>query len=205
VKFGPKGGAVWYPGSEGPTATRYFDQPPKVDPSLPREEVVSSLGSSRANPRDERSTVLQGAQWWRYGVAFLADMHGGGGTTSCHCTGNDFDVDDFGRTFYPDQGRFRVGVLDTAGNPVVEIGAYGNQDACGPGSYVRDPRGGFYRRRLPADPADLTSPFAKPDVAFAWIIGVAVSDRNVYVADAVNRRVVKVRLDYDAQAVCPVE
>ena len=205
VKFGPQGGATWYPGSEGAEQARYFETPPQVDASLGREEVWSSLGASRYNPRDQRAAVLQGAQWWRYGVAFLADMHGGGGDRICHCTGNDFDVDDFGRSFYPDQGHFRVAVLDTAGNPVTTIGSYGNQDACGPDSYVPDAKGGYLRRRLPSDPAGLVSPLAKPEIGFAWIVGVAVSDRFVYVADSVNRRVLRVRLDYDAQAICPIE
>ena len=203
VKYGPRGGAVWYPGAESRTR-KYFAAKPVIDPTLVRETVTASLGSSRFNPRAPGAAVLQGAAWWRYGVAFLADMHGGGGHTSCHCTGNDFDVDDFGRTFYPDQGRFRVAVLDTAGNRITTIGAYGNQDSWGPAGYVRDATG-FFRRRLPTDPADLESPFARPAIGIGWMIGVAVSDRYVYVADAVNRRILRVRLNYATEAVCAIE
>ena len=33
-------------------------------------------------------------------------------------------------------------------------------------------------------------------IAFAWIIGLAVSDRYAYVDDVVNKRILRVKLDY---------
>ena len=42
----------------------------------------------------------------------------------------------------------------------------------------------------------------KPDIPLAWPIYVAVSDRWAYVADTVNRRVVRVKLGYAAEATC---
>ncbi|HUU23614.1 MAG TPA: kelch repeat-containing protein, partial [Phycisphaerae bacterium] len=89
--------------------------------------------------------------------------------------------------------------LDTAGNEILSIGGYGNQDCCGPDSYVVDPAGKFLRPRKADDPKDLTSPFAKPEIAFAWIIGVAVTDKYAYVSDAINKRVLRVKLDYAAE------
>jgi hypothetical protein len=49
----------------------------------------------------------------------------------CHCTATEFEVDDFGLSYYTDQGRFRVVILDTAGNELLSFGRYGNQDATG--------------------------------------------------------------------------
>ena len=122
-----------------------------------------------------------------------------GGGNHCHCTGCDFDVDDFGRSFAPDNGRQRVAVIDTNGNTVLHFGAYGNQDYCGPESYVLDPEGKFLRPRKPGDPKDMVSPFAKPEIAFNFIIGLAVTDRHAYVADCANRRVLRVKLGYAAE------
>jgi hypothetical protein len=92
----------------------------------------------------------------------------------CHCAGTDFDIDDYARIFAPDTGRFRVGVLDANGNEIVSFGGYGNQDNVG------------------------------PEIAFGWIVGVAVTDRYTYVDDMFNKRVVRVRLDYAATETCPV-
>jgi hypothetical protein len=139
--------------------------------------------------------VLQGALWWKPGFSPLGQVNSG---DHCHCVGSDFDVDDFGRTFAPDTGRFRVGVLDTNGNEILSFGAYGNQDNCGPDSYVLDPAGKFLRPRKADDPKDLVSPFAKPEIGFAWIIGVAATDRYAYVGDVINKRILRVKLDYAA-------
>jgi hypothetical protein len=46
----------------------------------------------------------------------------------CNCENTRFDVDEFGRVFYPDLGRYRVGVLDTNGNAITHFGRYGNAD-----------------------------------------------------------------------------
>jgi len=69
-----------------------------------------------------------------------------------------------------------------------------------PGRSVR--KGG--RSRKPGDPTDLVSPFAEPEIGFAWIIGVAATDRYAYVNDAVNKRVLRVKLGYATEASCGV-
>jgi len=51
------------------------------------------------------------------------------------------------------------------------------------------------RPRRPDDPKDLVSPFAQPEIVFAWINGVAVTDRHAYVTDLINKRMLKVKLD----------
>jgi len=93
----------------------------------------------------------------------------------CHCTSTDFDVDPYGRCFYTDQGRFCVIVLDTAGNQITRFGSYGNQDSCG------------------------------PEVAFNLFTGLAVTDRNLYVADGGHRRVLRLEKTYAAQETCEVK
>ena len=50
----------------------------------------------------------------------------------------------------------------------------------------------------------MVSPFAKPEIAFAWIIGVAVTDKYAYVDDVINKRVLRVKLDYVAQENCDI-
>ena len=95
------------------------------------------------------------------------------------CEGVGFDVDPYGRVFYPNLGQFRVEVVDTNNNWIGSFGKYGNQDSGGPDAKVR-----------------------RPEIPLAWPCYVAVSDTHAYVADTVNRRVVRVKLNYAAEASC---
>jgi hypothetical protein len=70
-------------------------------------------------------------------------------------------------------------VIDTNNNPITTFGRYGNEDSGGPAARVK-----------------------KPDVPLAWPTYVGVSDRHAYVADTVNRRVVRVKLAYAAEETC---
>jgi hypothetical protein len=162
---------------------------------MKKEPVAAVSGGAVARKPGE----LQGALWWRYGCSYLLDMHPGH-NQRCHCTACEFDIDDFGRTFYPDQGNFQVVVLDTNGNEVLKIGGYGNQDSCGPDSYVLDPKDKLLRARRPDDPKDLASPLAQPEIAIAWFVGLGVSDKYLYVADGLNRRVLRAGLSYQCEA-----
>ena len=168
-----------------------FDAEDGPDRKLPAAMKKEQVGAWRR----PGGAMLQGALWWKSGFSPVGDMYQG----ECHCTGSDFDVDDFGRVFAPDTGRFRVGVLDTNGNEILSFGGYGNQDCCGPESYVVDPTTKLLRPRKADDPKDLASPFAKPAVAFAWIVGLAVTDGYAYVDDVINKRVLRVKLDYAAE------
>jgi hypothetical protein len=89
----------------------------------------------------------------------------------CLCESPRIDADDFGRVFFPDAARFRVGVLDSAGNLITWFGGYGNRDSAGPAS------------KVPA-----------PAIPFTWPQGVVVGDEAAYVADRLAERVVRVRL-----------
>ncbi|MCX7806083.1 MAG: hypothetical protein N3A38_12955 [Planctomycetota bacterium] len=189
VKFPPAGGNLRLK-VQDPARNKPLADPVKLPDAMPWVKVCASFRGD--------DNEMQGHLWMAPGVSHVGDMGGGFGGEHCHCTGCDFDVDGFGRSFAPDNGRQRVTVLDTGGNVIMHIGAYGNQDCCGPESYVLDPKGAFYRPRRADDPPDLKSPFAEPEIAFAWIIGLAVTDRHVYVADSINRRMLRVKLDYTA-------
>jgi hypothetical protein len=195
VKFGPQGGSFWYPiiGKSD-----VYDQTARE--KMPKNLSKQPFASDNFGKMIDKPGELEGAEWFRFGCSYLLDMCLGGGNWTCHCTATDFDVDDFGRTFHPDQGRFRVVVLDTAGNEITAFGGYGNQDSCGPDSYVLDPEGKFLRPRKKDDPATLASPLAGPEIALAWNVGLSVSDRYAYLADALNRRVLRARLGYAAEA-----
>ena len=110
-----------------------------------------------------------------------------------------FDVDEFGRVFFPDTYLFQTRVIDTAGNALTAIGGYGNAESMGPDSPVIDPKTGKLRPRAASDPADLNSPFAEPDIALAWLVGVGVTDKYAYFGDSMNRRLLRAKLVYAAE------
>jgi hypothetical protein len=194
VKFPPAGGNILL--TTGRKDDHPRAEPVKLPDSVEKRKVHATFRGG--------DNFLQGALWMAPGVAHVGDMGVSGGGEHCHCTGCDFDVDDFGRAFAPDNGRQRVTVFDTNGNVIAHFGAYGNQDFCGPDSYVLDPQGKFLRPRKPDDPKDLKSPFAEPEIAFNFIIGLAVTDQHAYVADCANRRMLRVKLDYAAAETAPV-
>ncbi|MGQ9661130.1 MAG: hypothetical protein ACUVWX_02190 [Kiritimatiellia bacterium] len=109
VKFSPRGGMVHW-GGENP-----FSGEPKLDPALPVLQLAAYHGH-RLQPLQ-----VTGALWVYMGVSHV-DL------IPCNCENTRFDVDGFGRVFYPDLGRFRVGVLDASGKPITHFGRYGNAD-----------------------------------------------------------------------------
>ncbi len=169
VKFSPAGGAVWFPQVDD-RFVYAFDGEAKLPAGLAKVKVDTSQGDHQKIATGE----LEGAQWMHFGCAFLLDMQPSH-NRRCHCTATEFDVDDFGRTFFPDQGRFRVTVLDAAGNVIAHAGRYGQQDAGG------------------------------DDLQLGWMVGLAASDTHLYVADALSRQVIRAKLAYAAEATCEVK
>jgi DNA-binding beta-propeller fold protein YncE len=191
LKFGPKGGMVHSQlvglfGGYNP-----FDGEPKLDPTLKSTETISCLDGAT------EPIKVTGAEWIHPGISHV-------GVYGCTCENVTFDVDEFGRVFFPDTNLFRVGVIDTAGNALTYIGGYGNAESMGPDSPVIDAKTGKVRARLPADPKDLKSPFAEPEIAFAWLVGVAATDKYVYTGDSINRRMLRSKIVYAAEESCPV-
>jgi len=197
IKFSPKGGMIDWPGlrHDKMGSSNPFEGRPKLDLSLNVMELASCMG------RDERfycAAKVIGAEWVHFGISHLELFY-------CNCENTRFDVDLFGRVWYPDLCRFRVGVLDTNGNLIMQFGGYGNAESMGPDSPVIDPQSGKLRARRPDDPPTLKSPFAQPDIAFAWLIGVGVTDRYAYMGDSLNRRLLRARLVYAAEETCAIK
>ena len=49
------------------------------------------------------------------------------------------------------------------------------------------------------------SPFAKPDIALAWPVGLGVNDRYAYIGDSLNRRLMRVTFTYAADETCAIK
>ncbi|MSU77416.1 MAG: hypothetical protein EXS16_04885 [Gemmataceae bacterium] len=94
---------------------------------------------------------------------------------SCACTRPRFDVDGFGRLYIPNAITFSVSMRDNADNEIVSFGGYGNYDCQGPKS--KEPT---------------------PTIPLGWPVTAGVSDRFIYVGDALNHRVVRVDKKYAA-------
>ncbi len=156
LKFGPKGG----------------------------EGIGKGVAGKKAIVAYDLAVGVDGPLWSYFGVGPIPATHGPYGhyvLGACSCESMRFDVDGWGRVFAPDAGRFRVVMLDTAGNKIGSFGAYANQDSYGP-----------------------KSPVPTSHVPLGFPICAGVSDRAVYVGDILNRRLVRVKLAYAAQETCAV-
>jgi len=174
VKFPASGGAIWYDKNRKVPDT-VTGAPPAELLAKPTVKVQAHLGYST-----EAQAEIQGAEWYRFGFSPHTLIFTGSDT--CMCYGSGFDVDPYGRVFFPNLGQFRVEVVDTANNPITMFGKYGNQDSGGKDAAVK-----------------------KPEIPLAWPLSLAVSDTHVYVADDLSRRVVKVKLAYAAQETCAMK
>jgi hypothetical protein len=172
IKFPPEGGIIWHQ-KELPKSC--VGQPPAALLAKPKQPFKRHFSSS-----PHLTGEIQGALWTRFGFSPYS-AHMSGNTSHCMCEGAGFDVDPFGRVFFPNLGQFRIEVVDTNNNPITTFGKYGNEDSGGPNARVK-----------------------KPDIPLAWPVYVAVSDRRAYVADTVNRRVVRVKLGAAAEETCAV-
>ena len=98
----------------------------------------------------------------------------------CHCANCRFDTDPYGRCFIPKSYAFTIGIIDTNGNRICEVGRYGNAD----------------------------SPAMKPgdtDIGLAQCSYLAtVSDRWLYLNDDANVRIIRLKLGYHAEEAVPI-
>ena len=90
-------------------------------------------------------------------------------------------VDHYGRLFIPNAITCSVQVVDNEGNLIVRFGQYGNLDSAGQGSQI-----------------------PKPDIPLGWPEAVGVSEKAIYVADVLNRRIVRVLATHAAEATVDV-
>jgi hypothetical protein len=171
IKFPPSGGAIWF--TKNKLAASCIGQPPA---ELLSKQPIPFKTLYESGYGDQPAGI-QGALWMHFGYSPFS-IPGSGG--ACNCEGNGFDVDGFGRVFFPNMCQYRVEVIDTNNNAITTFGKYGNEDSGGKDAKVK-----------------------KPEIPLAWPVYVAVSDDFAYVADTVNRRVVRVKLNYAAEAFCP--
>jgi hypothetical protein len=124
-------------------------------------------------------TWVEGAEWLYGGVGY------GGQGGSCVCWHSRFQLDTFARSFAPETRRYRVAVLDHAGNLILRIGKYGNVDDGVP--LVKD-GGPAEPRSIGGDEVGLFHPA---------YVGVH-TDRRLFITDWGNGRIVSVKLGYQA-------
>ncbi|QDU96138.1 NHL repeat-containing protein [Lignipirellula cremea] len=128
---------------------------------------------------------IEGADWKYGGVGF------GSQTGGCVCWNARFALDYFDRVFAPEVDHFTVAVLDSSGNLLLRIGDYGNVDDGLP----------LVKQGGPADPrsigGDETALFHAAYVA-------SHTDHRLFIADAGNRRILSVKLDYHATRRLPL-
>ncbi|MCG3178960.1 MAG: hypothetical protein BIFFINMI_01290 [Phycisphaerae bacterium] len=175
VKFPPVGGAFEWLVSD--REKNDFEGLPAEVARAPKVKAHYFQGGRYPH----RIAQVQGADWIRFGYAPYSETYPAG-TPVCMCEGTGFDVDGFGRVFYPNLLQFRVEVIDTANNPIATFGHYGNQDSGGPDAKVKSPA-----------------------IPMAWPTYVAVDDGHAYVNDTINMRVTRVKLDYAADVTCDVK
>mgnify|MGYP001022590826 CR=1 FL=1 len=167
--------------------------------------IKKGAGGTECSYSGGTTTEVKGAKWITPGASCVPSWRSPNFSPDiCQCESPRFDVDGFGRSFYPDAGRFRVGVLDTNGNELCNFGSYGNQDDGGTGGGGRG--AGPEEAAPPASPATRPSSLApRPSyIPLCWVQAVAVGDEAAYVGDRVNRRVVRVKLGYAESATVPV-
>ena len=196
LKFSPKGGMVDWSAGKFSAKANPFEGQAKLDPALKTVEMAA-FAQTADNANVFCTAKVTGAEWVHFGISQLPQFY-------CNCESTRFDVDLFGRVWYPDLGRYRVGVLDTNGNLITTFGSYGNAESCGPESPVLDPKTGKVRPRKADDPKDLKSPFAEPEIAFSYLIGVGATDKYAYMGDSLNRRLLRVKLVYSKEETCPI-
>ena len=121
-----------------------------------------------------------GAEWYYGGVGFSGKNLGVG----CACFNAKMAFDYLNRTFAPELERYRVAVLDSAGNLICHIGQYGNIDSQGPKSLV---------------------PVGGDEVTMMHGAYLATeTDKYLYISDPGNDRVVKVKLGYSLNKIVEI-
>jgi hypothetical protein len=130
--------------------------------------------------KGRRSLFAEGAVKLYPGLGCMSGRFG----LSCMCRQPIFQVDGWGRIFMPNALLSLVRVVDNNDNEILEFGHYGNIDSRGEleGSMVRTPA-----------------------IPLGWPEAVGVSREHIYVADALNLRIARLRKVYGAEQMCPVE
>ncbi len=145
--------------------------------------VPVPVGASRPKrPADLSGFWVDGAEWFFGGVGYAGFN---APAPSCACWHARFSLDSFARSFAPEPQQFRVAVLDSAGNLILQIGKYGN---------IQDGKPLIENPLVPG-----TRPIGGDEVSLFHASYVATdTDRRVFIADFGTGRVLGVKLDYHA-------
>jgi DNA-binding beta-propeller fold protein YncE len=111
----------------------------------------------------------------------LAPLSGWRRSDCCVCRTPRFDLDPYGRLYIPNAVTCSTRIVDNAGNVIAEFGAYGNFDSQW------------------AAAGSTQKPIVNtPPIPMAWPIGAGTSEKKIYIADMMNRRVVRLDPNYAA-------
>ncbi len=133
--------------------------------------------------RTPGSVFLQNAVRIYPGYGCMAGAPRSWAPTGCSCRQPMFQVDGWGRIFIPNAVTFSVKVVDNQGNEVLRFGHYGNADSRGPGK---------------------EGSIKTPEIPLGWPEAVGASHKAIYVADVLNRRIVRLKKTFAAEEACPV-
>jgi hypothetical protein len=181
VKVKPEGGGMFKLG--GPLA-----RPPvkerKVPPGMDGKRIIRRASYPRGPKFVENATKLYP------GIGCMSGAFGVG----CSCRQPMFQLDPWGRLFIPNAITYSVRVVDNEGNEVLRFGQYGNADSRGEKAYAEA-----------AETDAKTHLIETPAIPLGWPEAVGVSRKAIYVADVLNRRVVRLRKTYAADETRPVK
>jgi hypothetical protein len=145
--------------------------------------IVDSKSEDAGAPKLETArngVTIEGALAMYPGVAPFSGFGG------CVCRVSRFDLDSYGRLALPNAVSTSVSIVDNAGNPICEIGRYGNFDS----QYVQP------------DAKDGKPLVATPEIPMCWPTGAGFTEKAVYVCDTYNRRVVRADFTWKAEESC---
>jgi hypothetical protein len=171
-KFGPEGGTIY---------GNFADWAEK-NPAMEGDKAPADATPYESGYLWWHNIKAVGVKWRYQGIGIIpASFDAFRGDDGCVCLQTQLDADPYGRVYAPSVFYSSVEMVDSAGNRIARIGAYGNADSAGPKSRVPE-----------------------PEIAFAWPTDCdyAEADGKLYVSDSVNRRVMAVRFDAAASETC---
>ena len=118
------------------------------------------------------------SQLWHYaGVSGVSPWN-----CDAECPAAQICVDPDERIWVPDSLMYCVKAIDRAGNEMIRVGKYGNEDCEGGGSDKRHP--------------DLDNVVVDPEIPLSYPKGIAVYKDWLFISDMYSHRVMRSKLDY---------
>ena len=164
------GGVVKFPAQGGAILA--------LDPKNPQPPAGKKGLALRADSYPGGPRFVENAITVYPGLGCLAGNLG----DSCVCRQPMFQVDRFGRLFYPNAIGCSVRIVDNAGNQIAQFGQYGNIDSAGQGSMI-----------------------PTPAIPLGWPQAVGATEKFVYVSDVLNRRIVRLAKTFAVEQICPAK